>query len=166
MQPIFRGAAQWRSARSTRIVLSRTALSKQRIPKETLEPGALGRIQALYAIEAEINPAEIRRAERQAGAGPLLEAFRHWAEHERRRISSKIALAKALQHSLSRWDALTRYIGDGRLAIDNNAAERSIRERIFYSWAPTKAVAAQRSSTPLSRLHGSTTSIRRPRWPM
>ena len=57
----------------------------------------------------------------------MLEAFRRWTEHERRRISSKIALAKALQYSLSRWDALTRYIGDGRLAIDNNAAERSIR---------------------------------------
>ena len=97
--------------------------------KSPIAEEALRRIQALYAIEAEINgkPAEIRRAERQARAGPLLEAFRRWAEHERRRISSKIALAKALQYSLSRWDALTRYIGDGRLAIDNNAAERSIR---------------------------------------
>jgi transposase len=97
--------------------------------KSPIAEEALRRIQALYAIEAEINgkPAEIRGAERQARAGPLLEAFRRWAQHERRRISSKIALAKALQYSLSRWDALTRYIGDGRLAIDNNAAERSIR---------------------------------------
>ena len=97
--------------------------------KSPIAEEALRRIQELYAIEAEINgkPAEIRKAERQARAGPLLDAFRIWAERERRRLSSKILLAKALQYSLSRWEALTRYTSDGRLAIDNNAAERSVR---------------------------------------
>src|SRR5271170_123131 len=39
----------------------------------------------------------------------------------------KNALAKAIQYALSRWEALTRYAGDGRLAIDNNVAERALR---------------------------------------
>ena len=48
-------------------------------------------------------------------------------ETERRRLSGKNELAKALQYALSRWDALARFIADGRLAIDNNAAERALR---------------------------------------
>ncbi len=48
-------------------------------------------------------------------------------ETERRRLSCKNELAQALQYALSRWDALARFIADGRLAIDNNAAERALR---------------------------------------
>jgi transposase len=43
------------------------------------------------------------------------------------RKSSKTTLAKAIQYALTRWDALARYAGDGRIAIDNNPAERSLR---------------------------------------
>ena len=50
---------------------------------------------------------------------------------QRRRLSSKNALARAIQYALSRWEALTRYAGPGvyggRLAIDNNVAERALR---------------------------------------
>ena len=46
---------------------------------------------------------------------------------ERRRLSGKNELAKALQYALSRWDALARFTIDGRLAIDNNVAERALR---------------------------------------
>ena len=97
--------------------------------KSPIAEEALRRIQALYLIETEINgkPAEIRHAERQARAAPLLASFKNWAEAERRRLSSKTTLGRALQYSLSRWDALTRYTTDGRLAIDNNPAERAIR---------------------------------------
>ena len=97
--------------------------------KSPVAEEALKRIQELYAIEAEINgrPAEIRHAERQARAVPLLASFKSWAEVERRRLSSKTTLGRALQYSLTRWDALTRYTTDGRLAIDNNPAERAIR---------------------------------------
>ena len=48
-------------------------------------------------------------------------------EAQRRRASSKTALGKALQYALGRWEALTRYADDGRLAIDNNLAERLLR---------------------------------------
>jgi transposase len=97
--------------------------------KSPVAKEALDRIGALYAIEADINgkPADIRLAERQAHAVPLLTAFKGWLEGERRRLSLKSSLGKALQYSLSRWEALARYASDGRLAIDNNVAERGLR---------------------------------------
>jgi transposase len=97
--------------------------------KSPIAEEALRRIQEFYAIEAEINgkPADVRLAERQARAVPLLNSFKAWAEDQRRRLSSKVGVSKALQYSLTRWEALMRYTTDGRLAIDNNAAERAIR---------------------------------------
>jgi transposase len=101
----------------------------------------LRRIQQLYAIEEEISgkSATPRRAARQAQAKPLLDAFHTWAVAQRRRLSSKTPLGKAFQYSLSRWDALTRYIEDGRLSIDNNLSERLLRgiavtRRNFLFW--------------------------------
>lgn len=97
--------------------------------KSPVAQEALRRIGALYAIEAEINgkPADVRLAERQARAVPQLTELKSWLEAERRRLSLKSTIGKALQYSLSRWDALARYATDGRLAIDNNAAERGLR---------------------------------------
>jgi transposase len=97
--------------------------------KSPVAKEALNRIGALYAIEADINgkPADVRFAERQARAVPLLTDLKGWLEGERRRLSLKSSLGKALQYSLSRWQALARYASDGRLAIDNNVAERGLR---------------------------------------
>ncbi len=90
---------------------------------------ALCRIQALYRIEAEITgkAAVDRQAERHVRSKPLLDDLKAWMEVQRRRASGKTALGKALQYSLGRWEALTRYADDGRLAIDNNVAERLLR---------------------------------------
>jgi transposase len=90
---------------------------------------ALKRIGELYAIEAEITrrPAHSRVAARQDRAVPILDALHDWLVAQRRRLSSKNALARAIQYALSRWEALMRYAGDGRLSIDNNAAERALR---------------------------------------
>jgi len=90
---------------------------------------ALDRIGALYAIEAEIRgrPPDDRLRMRRARAGPLLAELKTWLEVTRPKLSGKSDLAAAMRYALSRWDALTRYCDDGRLEIDNNAAERSIR---------------------------------------
>jgi transposase len=90
---------------------------------------ALERIGALYAIEAEIRgrPPNERAAIRQARAGLLLESLREWLRHILARVSKKSELAKAVSYILTRWTAFTRYRDDGRLEIDNNAAERSLR---------------------------------------
>jgi transposase len=88
------------------------------------------RIGELYEIEAEIRgrPPDERKAERKARAGPLLGALKTWLESTLAKLSSKGSLAVAIRYALTRWVALTRYVGDGRIEIDNNAAERSIRD--------------------------------------
>ena len=90
---------------------------------------ALQRIAALYAVEAEIRgqPPDVRKRERQARAGPLLEELRAWLTGMVGRVSAKSELARAIGYSLTRWRALTRYRDDGRIEIDNNAAERALR---------------------------------------
>jgi transposase len=90
---------------------------------------ALARIGALYAIEDEIRgkPADLRLTIRQARARPLLDDLRKWMEKALRSLSAKSETAAAIRYALSRWRALTRYINDGRLEIDNSAAERALR---------------------------------------
>ena len=90
---------------------------------------ALQRIRALYKIEDDIRgqAPEHRQAQRQARAGPLLQQMRQWLEGLIGRVSAKSDIAQAIGYSLGRWKALTRYVEDGRLEIDNNAAERALR---------------------------------------
>jgi transposase len=90
---------------------------------------AVRRIGELYAIEREIRglPPDVRRAERQARAGPLLDALRVWMEAMLRGLSQKSKLAEAIRYALGRWKALIGYVGDGMVEIDNNAAERTLR---------------------------------------
>ena len=90
---------------------------------------ALERIGALYGIETDIRgrPPHARAAIRQARAGPLLESLRDWLRQTLGRVSKKSELAKAIGYVLTRWTALTRYRDDGRIEIDNNAAERALR---------------------------------------
>jgi transposase len=90
---------------------------------------ALARIAALYAIEDEIRgkPAELRREVRQSRAKPMLDQLHKWMEKAVRQLSPKSETAAAIRYSLSRWRALTRYLDDGRLEIDNNSAERALR---------------------------------------
>jgi transposase len=90
---------------------------------------AIERIAALYAIEAEIrgSTTEIRKTIRQARARPLIDSMHTWLEATLARLSRKSDTAAAIRYALSRWPALTRYIDDGQLEIDNNAAERALR---------------------------------------
>lgn len=90
---------------------------------------AMARIGALYGIEEEIRgkPAELRCSVRQARARPLLDNLRHWMENTLRSLSTKSETAGAIRYALSHWRALTRYVDDGLLEIDNSAAERSLR---------------------------------------
>ncbi|HEY6371226.1 MAG TPA: IS66 family transposase [Candidatus Sulfotelmatobacter sp.] len=90
---------------------------------------ALQRIGALYGIEEPIRgrPPDERRAVRQAQAKPLLDSLRQWFEATLSKLSRKSETTVAIRYALSRWNALTRYIEDGHVEIDNNAAERSLR---------------------------------------
>jgi transposase len=90
---------------------------------------ALKRIAALYAIEAEArgrSPNE-RRALRQGKSQPILDAMEPWLHTQLGLISQKTKLADAIRYALSHWDGLIRFIDDGRVEIDSNVVERSIR---------------------------------------
>jgi transposase len=94
------------------------------IAKEALE-----RIGALYAIEAEIRgrPPDERRQVRQVRARPLLDSLREWFETCLTKLSRKSDTTAAVNYALGLWPALVRYCDDGRLELDNNAAERALR---------------------------------------
>jgi len=90
---------------------------------------ALERIGRLYAVEEEIRgqPPDARRQRRQAQSGPIAEALKVWAEATLPKLSGRSELAKAFRYMLGRWPALLRCFDDGRLELDNNAAERALR---------------------------------------
>ena len=90
---------------------------------------ALDRIKALYAIEAEIRgqDPEARLAARQERSSPVVEDLEPWLRAKLEIISQKTKLAEAIRYALSRWQGLTLFLDDGRVEIDNNTVERSIR---------------------------------------
>jgi transposase len=101
--------------------------------RSPLAAEALQRIGELYALEREIRgqlPVE-RACARAERAVPKLDDLRVWLTATHRSLSVKSPLAGAIQYTLARWTALTRYIGDGRIEIDNNAAERAIRALVL-----------------------------------
>jgi transposase len=90
---------------------------------------ALDRIGALYAVEQKIRghrPYE-RCAIRQTYSRPVLDAMKAWFEQTLKTLSHKSATAKAIRYALARWEALGRFCEDGRIEIDNNAAENALR---------------------------------------
>ncbi len=90
---------------------------------------ALERIGKLYAIEKEIRgrSPEERREVRNERSRPLLESLKQWLEATLCKLSRKSDTALAVRYALGRWKALLRYVDDGRIEIDNNAAERALR---------------------------------------
>jgi transposase len=90
---------------------------------------AVRRIGALYEIERDIRgrPPDERARERQARAGPLIGDMQVWLAATVSRVPGRGDLAGTIRYALNRWEALTRYLGDGCLGIDNNPVERAIR---------------------------------------
>jgi transposase len=97
--------------------------------KSPVAAEAVERIAGLYAIEEEIRgrPPEERREIRNTRSRPLLESLKQWFEETLGKLSKKTDTAMAVRYALGRWEALMRYCDDGRIEIDNNAAERSLR---------------------------------------
>jgi transposase len=97
--------------------------------KSAIAREALDRIGALCNIEREITgrPAEIRLGARQKHSAQKIAAFFAWAESQLPLIPGKGDLAKAFSYGLSRKDAFSLFLSDGRVAIDNNPAERALR---------------------------------------
>lgn len=90
---------------------------------------ALNRIAKLYAVEAEARDLSIdeRKQLRAEKSLPTLAALHDWLQQTRLRTAPNTATAKAIDYSLKRWAALTRYAETGDLPIDNNPVENCIR---------------------------------------
>jgi transposase len=90
---------------------------------------AVALIAKLYEIEAEIRAldAESRWRIRQERAKPVAEQLHHWLVEQRQKLAKADVTARAIDYSLGRWRALTRYLDDGHVPICNNAVENSIR---------------------------------------
>ncbi|MDH6235051.1 transposase [Mesorhizobium soli] len=90
---------------------------------------ALRRIAELYRVEDDIRgqPADARLAVRQGRSRPILAELEPWLREKLGLISQKTKLAEAIRYTLSRWEGLTRFRDDGRIELDSNTVERSIR---------------------------------------
>jgi transposase len=100
--------------------------------KQAPSPTARDAIESfakIYAIEAEIRgtSAAHRYAVRQAKTAPLMSALKTMLERALAEISSQSALANAIKYSLGHWTGLTAFLGDGRIEIDSNTVERTMR---------------------------------------
>jgi len=97
--------------------------------KSTLAEQALGFFGDLYNVEREVKDldADERRRIRQLKARPVADDMQAWLIAQRQKVPPGSATAKAIDYSLNRWAALTRYLSDGHLPADNNWIENRIR---------------------------------------
>ena len=97
--------------------------------KSQLAEQALRYIQLLYEIESEVRDLEpdLRCRIRQEKAVPVMDRLHAWMIAQRDLVPEGSAISRALDYSLKRWAALSRYLDDGAVPIDNNWAENQIR---------------------------------------
>ena len=90
---------------------------------------AVARIAQIYAIEKELRgaSADARRAARQARSRHLLAALKIFFEHQLARLAGGSDTAKIIRYGLRHWDGLTHFLDDGRIELDTNIVERSMR---------------------------------------
>ena len=89
----------------------------------------LKQIAALYRIEKQARgtSAEDRLVLRQAKSAPKIAGFKTWLDHARTQVSVKSPTGEALKYIAKYWDGLILFLTDGRIEMDSNAVERTIR---------------------------------------
>jgi transposase len=114
-------------------------------PPAPIPTQALKRIAELYQIEAEIHgkSANERRVARQEKTKPLVAALKTWLDKTVVQVANGSSIAQAIRYGLNRWDGLVRFLDDGRIEIDSNTVERSMRP-----------IATKRSLYPLLQPYG------------
>jgi hypothetical protein len=120
--PDIKLAYCWAHARRKLVEITRTGSTP-------IAEDGVKRIGELYRIEAELRglDADARLAGRQAQSAPLVADMRTWLTHHRARVAGKSPLGEALAYVAKYWDGLCVFLADGRIEIDNNTVERTIR---------------------------------------
>jgi transposase len=129
---IKRDSGQWALSRARHKAHARRKFDELYVNHKSQIAGeALEYFGALYKVERKAQDrgldADARRALRQAEAVPVSEHLHEWLTKRLAEVAPGSATAKAIKYSLGRWVALTRYLGDGDLPIDNNWLENRIR---------------------------------------
>lgn len=98
-------------------------------PTSPVATEVLCRITTLYVVEDEVrgSTAEQRRAVRAERSRVVVDDLRVYLDARLRQVSSKSKLAEAIRYAITRWDGLSRFLDDGRIDLDSNPVERSIR---------------------------------------
>ena len=123
----------WAHSRRKFFVLADIATNAKRgkhaVPISPIAFEAVKRIDALFDIEREINgmAAGERLERRREVSLPLAEELENWMRAERAKLSRRSPVAEAIDYMLKRWDGFTSFLGDGRICLTNNAAERALR---------------------------------------
>ena len=125
--------------------------------KSQIAETALAQFGKVYDIEREIRDAttDERRAARQQRTRPIIDALHQWMTLQRQSVPGNSATAKALDYSLRRWQALTRFVDDGQLPVDNNWIENQIRPIAIgrNNWLFAGSLrAGQRAAAVMSRV--------------
>ena len=99
------------------------------VARAPLAAEAVRRIDAIFAAERPINglPAANRLAVRRQHITPLVAELEGWMREQRARMSRHAEVGKAMDYMLTRWEAFSRFLTDGRICLTNNAAERELR---------------------------------------
>lgn len=112
----------WAYARRKLVEITRTGSAP-------IAEDGVKRIGELYRIEAELRglPADARVEGRWERSAPLIAGLRTWLTQHRARVAGKSPLGEALAYIAKYWDGLCIFLTDGRIEIDNNTVEWTIR---------------------------------------
>jgi hypothetical protein len=107
----------------------RKAFELADLARAPLAAEAVRRIDLVFDAERQVagQSAADRLAHRQAVVAPLVADLHAWMRETKARLSRHNELAKAMDYALTRWEAFTRFLADGRICMTNNAAERALR---------------------------------------
>jgi transposase len=112
----------------------------------------------LYEVEREVQPLapDERKAIRQERSQPIADALHQWLTQQRQKVPDGSATAKAIDYSLKRWKALTRFVDDGELPIDTDVFDKDLDSSLLAKlvlswWAAALATQRQAGGSPARR---------------
>ncbi len=106
-----------------------SALPKEKQNADVASRKGLDFCNRLFALERKLKnlSAEERYHQRLKRGKPIIDEFKKWLDYQKPRVLPKSAFGSAVDYSLNQWEKLNAYLSDGRLELDNNRAERSIK---------------------------------------